>query len=205
MGDGRTGKGLPPRRQRALNRSAGTTGFTPVSRKAAPAAKRAIAEKNIKNIAGGETGCNGVQAGRISAEQAYRQPERQKKSSTSRRILLAFYFICFYISVLTERWQSGRMRLTRNQLYSSRGTQGSNPCLSASLIKRPPANARYPITAFFCTLKSLCFTDLNKKTQAQRPVFLAKRGNPEIKAAFSRRDNEYGRNKKTAEFPVRTF
>lgn len=110
-----------------------TTGVKPVSRKAAPAAKRAIAEKNI---AGG------------------------KKSSTSGRILLAFYFICFYISVLTERWQSGRMRLTRNQLYSSRGTQGSNPCLSASLIRKTPDIGRYSITAFFCVSNFLSFKSL---------------------------------------------
>ena len=94
MGNGRTGKGLPPRRQRALNRSAGTTGFTPVSRKAAPAAKRAIAEKNI---AGGETGRNGVQAGRISAEQAYRQPERQKKFHKPQNFACILFYLLLYI------------------------------------------------------------------------------------------------------------
>ncbi len=34
----------------------------------------------------------------------------------------------------TERWQSGRMRIIANDVTPEMGSQGSNPCLSASII-----------------------------------------------------------------------
>ena len=40
------------------------------------------------------------------------------------------------IRIALVRWQSGRMRLTRNQLYVLSRTWGSNPYLTAKIIDK---------------------------------------------------------------------
>jgi hypothetical protein len=80
----------------------------------------------------------------------------------------------------TERWQSGRMRIIANDVTPEMGSQGSNPCLSASIIdskahgnlrelflfarrrtqartpEMPPVGRRSRLVAYSCPLASLC-------------------------------------------------